>query len=248
MTWLAQGARWRLALLAVALAPGVAHAVGLDGPAQAERRLGASVGAGWDHVGGVLGRDGFAFFEVSGHADARIAGPFAIGGSLSFRRDAADYNFALARWRGGASGIAAQLTAGYDGPVFHLSAGPWLYGDNRDGRRFRAALLPLVLRLRIGDLDRWHFNLRLADGAPFTAEGAALGLRVLVGAPPRGRHRLKGGLYTSPGEQTFGLAVFDEIAAAAWGDAALRLGLLLGTDYGQLGRRPELTFSAGLVW
>ena len=68
-----------------------------------------------------------------------------------------------------------------------------------------------MLRLRVGSLDGWHFNLRLLDGAPFTAEGGGPGLRLHLGLPPRGRHRLAGGVYTSLGEKVVGLSFADEI-------------------------------------
>jgi hypothetical protein len=145
--------------------------------------------------------------------------------------------------------VAAQLTLGYDGPGLHVSAGPWLYGNSRDNRRFRPALLPYgVVRLRAGSLDRWHFNLRLVDGAPFTAEGAGPGVRLLLGAPPRAGHRMAGGLYTSLGEKTVGLAFTDELAERGPAGTSLRWGALLGTNWDNALARPELTGFAGLVW
>ena len=145
--------------------------------------------------------------------------------------------------------MAAQALVGYDGSYFHVSAGSWFYGDTRDGRRFRPAFLPYgVLRLRAGHLDRWHVNLRLIDGAPFTADGGGTGVRVQLGAPPLGAHRLAAGLYTSVGEKTAGLAVSDEIGDVDLvGGGAIRLGGLLGTDLGHPGRL-ELTLFGGLVW
>jgi hypothetical protein len=230
------------------LAPGPAGAVGVEGSAQASRRRGVGVGAGVDQVGG-YGQDRHPFVEVYGHAEARVWGRLFVGGALSYRQDADDYNFALERWRGRrAPTVSAQLLVGYDGRSFHLAAGPWLYGSSRARDSFRATLLPFgVLRLRVGQLDRWHFNLRIADGAPFTSEGGALGARLMVGAPLMGGHRIAGGLYTSIGEKTAGVAVSDEIAGAGPGGTALRVGGLLGTDLDHPGR-VEITGFAGVVW
>ena len=114
--------------------------------------------------------------------------------------------------RTGSHGVALQGLVGYDGRSFHISAGSWFYASARDRGRYHAAFLPYgVLRLRVGSLDGWHFNLRLLDGAPFTAEGGGPGLRLHLGLPPRGRHRLAGGVYTSLGEKVVGLSVADEI-------------------------------------
>jgi hypothetical protein len=232
-------------LLLLPAAP--AAAVGLEGSEEASHRLGAGVSTGWDQVGGI-GRDAFPFVEGFAHADARVWRWLAVGGALSVRGDLGDYNFALERWRGRSGGLAAQLAVGYDGPAFHVSAGPWIYGDGRDGRDFRAALLPWgVLRLRFGNLDRWHVNLRILDGGPYTAEGGGTGVRLQVGAPPRGNHRMAAGLYTSLGEKTVGLTFSDEITVHGWPAPALRVGGMLGTDVGHFDR-PELTAFAGLVW
>ncbi len=238
MKWIAVGV-----LLA---SHGAAHAIGVDGPADATRRLGAAVGGGWDQVGG-YGRDGYPYIELAAHGEALVWRRLTLGLAVTARGDFADYNFALERWRGGSAGTMARFTVGYDRPRFHLSGGPWLYGDNRDGRAFRLAFLSYgVLRMRIGSLDGWHFALRLADGAPFTAEGAGLGLRLLLGAPARGRHRMQIGPYTSIGETTAGVAVVDEVAQVLAGHT-LRVGLLVGTDYFHAAR-PELSLFAGSVW
>jgi hypothetical protein len=241
----------RAAVATLALAVAHAHsgwAIGLEGPAEAQRRLGGGLATGFDQVGGI-GRDGFPFGEVFGHADVRLWRWLAVGGGLSVRGDLADYNYALGRWRGRSSAIAAQVTAGYDGPRFHLSAGSWLFGNDRDGRSFRAAFLPYgVVRLRAGSLDDWHFNLRIADGAPFTAEGAGTGVRLQLGAPVRGAHRLAGGVYTSIGEKTVGLCFTDELAGRGPAGASLRAGGLAGVNWDNPGSRPELTLFAGLVW
>jgi hypothetical protein len=237
------------AALALALGRGAqARAVGLEGPEDADHRVGAGLATGLDQVGGI-GRDAFPFLEAFGHAEARVWRWLAIGGAASVRGDLGDYNYALQRWRGGSPGVAAQLTVGYDGPGFHLSAGSWLYGNSRDNRRFRPAFLPYgVVRLRAGSLDRWHFNLRIVDGAPFTAEGAGPGVRLQVGAPPRSGHRLAGGLYTSLGEKIVGLTLTDELAERGPARTSLRLGALLGTNLDYPFARPELTAFAGLVW
>jgi hypothetical protein len=237
-----------LSLAALALAPGPAAAVGVEGAAGAHRRAGVGLGAGVDQVGG-YGQDRHPFLEAFGHLEGRVWRGLFLGGLLSYRQDADDYNFALQRWRGRrAPALSAQLLVGYDGGSFHLAAGPWLYGSSRGRDSFRASLLPFgVLRLRVGNLDRWHVNLRVADGAPFTSEGGALGARLMVGAPARGRHRLAAGLYTSIGEKTVGVALSDEIAGAGPGGLALRVGGLLGTDLDHSGR-PEVTAFCGLVW
>jgi hypothetical protein len=226
-----------------------ALAVGLEGPEDVTHRLGVGTGAGWDQVGGI-GRDAYPFAEIFAHGDARVWRWLVVGGAVTARGDLADYNFALGRWRGTSTGLAAQLVVGYDGPAFHLSAGPWLYGDSRDRRGFRPTFSPWgVIRLRAGHLDRWHFNLRILDGAPYTAEGGGTGVRLQLAPPPRGHHRLAGGLYTSLGEKTVGVIFSDEIAVGGWWSAsALRLGAMLGTDVGYFGARPELTTFAGLVW
>jgi hypothetical protein len=229
-------------------APGWAGAVGVEGPSRASVRRGLGLGAGMDQVGG-YGQDRHPFVEVYGHLEGRLWRRLFVGGALSYRQDANDYNFALERWRGRqAPAVSAQLLVGYDGQIFHLAAGPWLYGSSRAREDFRATLLPFgVLRLRVGHLDRWHVNLRVADGAPFTSEGGALGVRLMVGAPVLGRHRPAAGLYTSLGEKTAGLALSDEIAAAGPAGLALRVGGLCGTDLDHRSRL-EITAFAGLVW
>jgi hypothetical protein len=224
------------------------QAVGVEGASAADRRGGVGVGLGMDQVGG-YGQDSHPFLEVYGLLEGRVWRWLYLGGALSYRQDADDYNFALGRWRGRrAPGLAAQLLVGYDGPSFHIAAGPWFYGSSRGRDSFRATLLPFgILRLRVGHLDRWHFKLRIGDGAPFTSEGGGLGLRLLMGGPPMGRHRLAGGLYTSLGEKTAGLAASDEIAGAGPAGLTLRVGGLLGTDLDHPGR-PEITVFAGVVW
>jgi hypothetical protein len=249
------------AALALAWPAGAARAVGLEGAADQQRRVGGGLAAGWDHVGGV-GRDSFPFVEGYGHGDARLWRGLVGGAALSLRRDLGDYNHALERWRGGSTGVALQLALGFESPRFHASAGPWLLGDNRDGRAFRLWALPFgVLRLRFGHLDRWHVNVRLIDGAPYTAEAGGPGFRLQIAPPPRGRHRLSFGVYTSLGEKVAGLAVTDEIAGlmdaggpAGWlgslgrPGSTLRVGGLLGTAIGHAGTRPELTLFAGVVY
>jgi hypothetical protein len=229
--------------------PRTAGAVGLEGAQGASSRFGMGLGTGWDQVGGVVGQDAFPFGEVYGHAEARVWRRLTVSGALSLRGDVANYNFSLERWRRGSVAIAAWTAIGYDGPSFHLSVGPWIYGDDRDGRALRPGISPWgVVRLRFGSLDRWHFNLQLVDGAPFTAEGAGPGLRLQLGAPPRGAHRLTGGLYTSPFENTVGISLTDEITGTALVPAgALRVGGTLGADVVHPGR-PELTAFVGLVW
>ena len=229
--------------------PPAAHAVGLDGPEGVDRRLTVSVGAGADRVSG-YGQDTYPFVEASVSGEALVWKRLVVGAAFTARQDLDDYNDALGRWQGDRSpGIAAQVLLGYDGPAFHVSLGPWLYGSKRDRPEFRAAILPYgVLRLRFGHLDRWHFNVRIADGAPFTAEGAGLGVRLMVAAPPWRRHRPSAGLYTSIGEKTLGLALTDELAGAGPRGTALRWGALLGTDLERVGRRPELAGFVGLVW
>lgn len=241
-----------VALLSTALLSsfaGSAHAVGLDGPADATRRVQVGFGAGADRVSG-YGQDTYPFAELTASAESLVWKRLSVGLAFSARWDVADYNDALSGWRGRHGvAIAAQLFVGYDGPRFHLSVGPWLYGAKRDRPNFRLAVLPYgVVRLRIGHLDRWHFNLHILDGVPFTANGGAFGARFLVGAPVWGRHRAAAGVYTTIGEKTAGLAVTDEIAGGGPGGAALRLGGLLGTDIERPSSRPELTVFAALVW
>jgi hypothetical protein len=228
---------------------GSARAVGLEGPADATQRWQIGLGTGADRVSG-HGQDTYAFAELSASAESLVWKRLSIGLAVSARWDLANYNDALSRWRGNHGGaIAAQLFVGYDGPRFHISVGPWLYGARRDRPDFRLAALPFgVVRLRIGHLDRWHFNLHVLDGAPFTAAGGAFGARLLVGAPVWGRHRAAGGLYTTIGEKTAGLAVTDEIAGVGPGGSALRVGGLLGTDLEKPSTRPELTLFGALVW
>jgi len=234
--------------MALLAEPSPSHAVGLDGPAEAQERWGAGVGVGWDHVGG-LGRDGYGFLELYAHGDARVWRRLVLGAAVSVRRDLFNHNYALDRLRGGASGVAAQLFVGYDGERFHLSVGPWLYGDDRDGRRFRATVVPYgALRLRIGSSDRWHVRFGLVEGRAYTAEGAGTAARLLVGAPPRGRHRVAAGLYTSIGENTAGIAIADEIAAIGREGSHVRWGALIGSDVTHLGSRPEVTAFCGLVY
>ena len=149
---------------------GSARAVGLEGPADATRRVQVGLGAGADRVSG-YGQDTYPFAELSASAESLVWKRLAVGLAFSARWDLADYNDAVSRWRGNhGAAIAAQLFIGYDGPRFHISVGPWLYGARRDRPEFRLTALPYgVVRLRIGHLDRWHVNLHILDGAPFTA-------------------------------------------------------------------------------
>ena len=246
------GARVALATALLLAGAGTARAVGVEGPTDARNRFGVSLGLGLDQVGG-HGRDVYAFSETALHAEARLLGGLYLGGALSHRRDLGEYNYALERWRTGSNGVAIQGLVGYDSRSFHISAGSWFYASARDRGRYHAAFLPYgVLRLRVGSLDGWHFNLRLLDGAPFTAEGGGPGLRLHLGPPPRGRHRLAGGVYTSLGEKVVGLSVADEIdlrqtSRHRLGRPSLRVGGSLGTDIGHPDR-PEIMLFGGLIW
>jgi hypothetical protein len=238
-----------LTVAAVLSAPSSAGAVGLDGPADAERRLKVGLGAGADRVSG-YGQDTYPFAELSAAGEALVWKRLSVGLAVSARWDLADYNDPLGRWRGNnGAAMAAQLFVGYDGPRFHISVGPWFYAARRQRPELRASVMPYgVLRMRIGHLDRWHFNLHILDGAPFTAEGGALGVRLLLGTPVWGRHRPTAGVYTTIGEKVAGVAVADEIAGVGLGGSALRLGVLLGTDLERPTTRPEATAFAGLAW
>ena len=226
--------------------------MGLEGPADAQNRFGVGLSQGMDQVGG-HGRELYLFAETYLHAETRLWGGLYLGGAFSLRRDQSQYNYALERWRQGYPGLAAQALVGYDARLFHISAGSWFYGSARDAGRFHAALLPYgVLRVRVGSLDGWHFNLRLLDGAPFTAEGGGPGLRLQLGLPPRGRHRVAGGVYTSLGEKVVGLSFTDEIdlrlnSQRRIGRPSIRLGANVGTDYGNPGR-PEIMIFVGIIW
>jgi hypothetical protein len=226
-----------------------AHAVGLDGPESAVRRATVDFGAGLDRVGG-YGQDTYSFVEVSGSAEARVWKRLVLGGAASVREDVNVYNDALSEWRGRpSSALAMQAFVGYDGPSFHLSAGPWLYGAKRDRPRFNASVLPYgFLRVRFGRSEGWHVNVRVADGTPFTAAGGGLAFRLMLGAPAWRGHRLTGGLYTSIGEKTIGLTWTDELADIGPAGTAVRWGGLLGCDLDQGFTRPELTGFLGLVW
>ena len=110
-----------------------------------------------------------------------------------------------------------------------------------------------MLRLRVGSLDGWHFNLRLLDGAPFTAEGGGPGLRLHLGLPPRGRHRLAGGVYTSLGEKVVGLSVTDEIdlrqtSQHRLGRPSLRVGAFTWARTSATRAGPEIMLFGGLIW
>jgi hypothetical protein len=239
---------WVLALFGMLL-PGASEAVGLEGPAEADRRVGAGFALGLDQVGGYQ-RNAYPFLELYGHGELRVWRGLVIGGALSLRQDLADFSYALDRWSGGAAGptVSAQIHLGYDGESFHLSVGPSLLTENRAGTRLRIGLLPYgALRLRVGSLDDWHVNLRVMDGAPFTAEGGGAGVRLMVGAPMLGGHRLAAGLYTSLGENTAGLALSDELALGQ-GTTRLRVGGMLGTELSAFALRPEVTLFAGLVY
>jgi hypothetical protein len=231
--------------LAVILVPVLAGAVGLDGPSGSASRVGAGLASGADQVGG-FGRDAYPFAELFAHAETRVWRWLVVGGAVSLREDFVDYNYALSRMRSGRStGLAAQAFVGYDGDRFHLSAGPWIYGDSRSQQAFRIGFLPYgVLRLRVGELDRWHLNLRIADGAPFTAEGAGAAVRLLLGLPPAGGHRLTAGPYFTLGEGAAGISVSDEIEL--WG-RTLRFGGLLGFAYATGFTRPEITAFVGTL-
>lgn len=226
-----------------------AQAVGLDGPDAAGRRATVDLGTGLDRVGG-YGQDTYSFVEVSAAGEARVWRRLVLGAAASVREDVNAYNDALAGWRGRPStALAVQAFVGYDGTRFHLSAGPWLYGARRDRPRFHASILPYgFVRVRFGRSEGWHVNVRIADGAPFTAGGGGLAFRLMLGAPEWRGHRPTGGLYTSIGEKTVGLTWTDELPGAGPGGTALRWGGLLGCDLDRGFTRPELTGFLGLVW
>ncbi|MEP6652652.1 MAG: hypothetical protein ABJA82_04810 [Myxococcales bacterium] len=236
-------------VLALAQAARPALAVGLEGDAAAGRRIGAGVGLGWDQVAGV-GRDAYPFVELFVHADQRWRSGLTASGALSLRRDLDDYNFALARWRSGSNGIDAHLAIGYDGPAWHLSAGPAVVGDNRGTDHFRLGLLPVGnIRLRIGHQDGWNVGVRLIDGEPSTAGGGSISLRVDLGPPASAGHRPRAGIYASAAESTAGLSISDELATTVLGHAvsAVRLSCLVGADLGHF-LRAELTCAAEVIF
>jgi len=246
----------------VALASGVASvvpssawAVGLDGSGLVDQRATVGVGTGIDRVAG-YGADAYPFAEVGGSYESVVWKRLVLGAAATFRQDLDDHSDVLGRWRHERSpAIAAQAWIGYDGPGFHVSVGPWLYGASRERPRFLATVLPYgVLRLRFGHQDAWHFNVHLGDGAPFTAEGGAFALRLTLGLPASGRHRMSGGLYTTVGENIAGLTFTDEIADGLAGGPVVgtrrrtfRWGGMVGTAYGDLSR-VEVTGFVGCVW
>jgi len=232
----------------LSLVPAAALATGVAGEAAADRRMEAALGAGLDHVGG-YGRDSYPFVEIGAAAEGRFFRHLAAGFIAGYRQDLDDYNFALAEWRHRRSpAVALRAFAGYDGPRLHVSIGPSLYGARRDRKHFRLTGLPLtVLRLRVGDQDGWRFLFRMGDSVATTAEGGFLGLRAMLGAPPRGSHRASAGLYTTLGENVLGLVAEDEIASRLRLGRALRLGGGLGLDLLHLARL-EATIFAALVF
>ena len=234
--------------VALLLAASPAHAVGLSGEATADQRYEAALGSGVDHVGG-YGRDSYPFVELGATAEVRVLRHLDIGAIAGYRQDLDDYNYTLEHWRHRQSpALALRLFAGYDGPRFHVSLGPSLYGARRDREHFRLTGLPLtVLRLRVGSQDGWHFRFRLGDTVATTAEGGFLGLRAMMGAPPRGSHRVSAGLYTTLGENVAGLVADDEIAGKLLFGRALRWGACLGFDVVHLARA-EATIFVGLVF
>jgi hypothetical protein len=253
-----------VALLTSAALPSAARAVGLEGDAASARRVGAGVGLGWDQVAGV-GRDAYPFVELYGHGELRLRDHLALGAALGLRRDLANYNFALGRWRGGSTGIDAQLTIGYDGARFHLSLGPAMVAHDRWEGGFQVGLLPLgTVRLRIGSQEGWNVGVRLIESVPGSAGGGSVGARLDLGLPPSSHagsptfgHRVRAGLYTSAAEGTAGLSISDEFPIDVFGGAGagftwrrartLRLACLLGADRGHL-RRGEVTCAAELIF
>jgi hypothetical protein len=239
----------RRVLLAALVIAGAAPAwaVGLEG-GDGPTRVVTGAGVGWDNVSGV-GRDGYLVAELFGHGERRLWQWFALGGGLSLRGDVANYNHALGRWRDGAWGLGAQLTVGYDGPFVHLSFGPSWTGDRREVSSFRGGILPIgVVRLRIGRQDALHVALRLIDEVPAATRGGAIALRADLALPPRNRHRLRFGVYTSAAEWTTGLSISDEwpFPHPLLPHHALRISLYAGSSLSHL--RPELTATAALVF
>ncbi len=240
---------WPGIFAAMMAMPGAAHAVGIEGDEASSRRAQVGVGTGWDQVGG-YGQDGYAFAEIGGEYEARIWKRLTLRGAASLRQDLANYNQALQDWRQShTAAVAAQLTLGWDWPRIHASVGSWIYGAARDRKRFRLGFLPLlVARLRFGHQDGWNVQVRLVDGSPFTAEGAAA-LRVMLALAPRGRHRIASGLYTTLGEKVIGPTAIDEILLPRpWmGAKAIRVGASVGTDW-SYATRFELLLHGGLVF
>lgn len=241
------------AIAVCAATPRAARAVGLDGPESAEQRFGAALGTGFDAVEG-FGADRFAFVEAAVHGERRWRGWLVLGGTLTVRQDVRDYDFALGSTRPRRTrGLALQAFVGYDGPAFHISAGPWLYGDGRYDDRFRAGWAAWgVVRIRVGHLDRWHGSFSVLDGAPYTAAGAGTAARLLLGLPPvaDGRHRVVVGPYFTIGETIRGLYAADEWdlrATHARAPRALRLGGNLGMGPSGWARWEWMTF-VGCVW
>jgi hypothetical protein len=226
----------------------VAAAVGVDGPADADRLFVLSVGGGLDNLGG-YGTDSYGVLELAGRAEWRPLPRLALSGAASLRGDVAGFDHVTQEGRLARSGaIVAQALVGYDGPRLHVGVGAWLYGEGREVRGLRVALLPGALRIRAGRLDGPHVTIRLADGAPFTTAGGGVALRALFGMPLAALpgHRPAAGLYATPLEGTWGLALEDDRARA--GGGAWRFGALLGADLFEGLRRPELMVSVGRVW
>jgi hypothetical protein len=224
---------------------GRAWGVGLEGPADASRRLQVSGAAGWDRVAG-FGTSGYAFLELGARGEALVWKHLALSLNADLRQDVAAYDYALERMTSvAAPAFAAQLEIAYDGPKVHIGGGPWVYGSGRSGD-YRVGgmwVVPFgVLRARFGSLDGDYVTIQLADGTPLTANGGTA-LRLAEHFRCGDRH-LAAGVYWTGLENTAGFVLSDEHVDAA-NRSSWIYSVLVGTNVDEFLAQMELAVSVG---
>ena len=222
-----------------------------DEPAGARRWRGeAAVATGFDNVGGI-GTEGIAFGEIGGRLEYFVFRHLVLGAGATPRQDIVAYDYAWEeRIPEHSPGVEAHPTIGIEWASFALSMGPRFYGDGRLGHRFRMgfAWSPIPfdqLRMRFGCSTGRTIEFSIGDAPPFTATGG-LALRLTRGFVAHDHHHSFGAYYNIL-ERSAGV-VFTRDTRPSPANRAVRVGVLLGTDAGEVLARLEAGVTLGYVW